>query len=201
MPEPILDSPPTPTVRLRWLKVLAQRWPTLVALGMAVLSWGIDTVTAGQLLPLLPLVYVLATVIRRRAMSWPILIVVFLGFVLLEFQDAVDPVAVVLATAGAVTVAGLIWPSSRLEMVTQAVGLLVFAGVAVLGLMTAPEVARWVLAAGWVGHGLWDLVHLRRNAWSVAPTLSGAVCSMSSWGPSCWCRGEACGLSTLHGSR
>jgi hypothetical protein len=164
MPQHVVDSPPTPTVRRPWIRALARRWPTLLALGMAALSWGIDTVTAGQLLPLLPLVYVLATVIRRRAMSWPILIVVFVGFVLLESQDVVDPVTVVVATAGAATVAGLIRSTGRLEMVAQAIGLIIFAGLAVLGLMTAPEVARWVLAAGWVTHGLWDLVHLRRNA-------------------------------------
>ena len=164
MPEHTLDSPPTPTVRLPWIKALARRWPTLVALGMTVLSWGIDTVTAGQLLPLLPLVYVFATLIRRRAMSWPILIVVSLAFVLLESQDVLDPVTVVVATAGTVTVAGLIRSTGRLEMVAQAIGLIIFTGVAMLGLMTAPEVARWVLATGWVAHGLWDLVHLRRNA-------------------------------------
>ena len=32
------------------------------------------------------------------------------------------------------------------------------------GLTVAPEVARYVLAAGWFGHGVWDLVHLRRDA-------------------------------------
>ena len=164
MLELTVDSPPTPTARLPWIKALARRWPTLVALGMAVLSWGIDTVTAGQLLPLLPLVYVFATLIRRRAMSWPILIVVSLGFVLLKSQDVVDPVTVVVATAGAITVVGLIRSAGRLEMVSQAIGLIIFTGVAMLGLMTAPEVARWVLATGWVAHGLWDLVHLRRNA-------------------------------------
>ena len=164
MPKHILDSPPTPTVRLPSFKALARRWPTLVAVGMAVLSWGIDTVTAGQLLPLLPLVYVLVTTIRRRAMSWPTLIVVTLGFVLLRSQDVVDPATVIVATAGAITVAGLIRSTGSLEMVVQATGLIIFTGLAVLGLMTAPEVARWVLAAGWVGHGLWDLAHLRRNA-------------------------------------
>ena len=164
MPKHILDSPPTPTVRLPSFKAWARRWPTLVAVGMAVLSWGIDTVTAGQLLPLLPLVYVLVTTIRRRAMSWPTLIVVTLGFVLLRSQDVVDPATVIVATAGAITVAGLIRSTGSLEMVVQATGLIIFTGLAVLGLMTAPEVARWVLAAGWVGHGLWDLAHLRRNA-------------------------------------
>jgi len=164
MPQHIVDSPPTPTVLLASSKALARRWPTLVALGMAVLSWGIDTVTAGQLLPLLPLVYVLATVVRRRALSWPILIVSILGFALLGSQNLVGPVTVLMATAVAITVAGLIRPTGRLEMVVQAIGLIIFTGVAVLGLVTAPEVARWVLAAGWVAHGLWDLVHLRRNA-------------------------------------
>ena len=33
-----------------------------------------------------------------------------------------------------------------------------------LGLTAAPDVARYVLAAGWLGHGVWDLVHLRRRA-------------------------------------
>ena len=48
-------------------------------------------------------------------------------------------------------------------MLVQFGGLVLFGGLALIGLSVAPEIARYVLAAGWLGHGVWDLVHLRRD--------------------------------------
>lgn len=39
-------------------------------------------------------------------------------------------------------------------------GLLGFGALALSGLVIDPEVGRYLVAAGWLFHGVWDLVHL-----------------------------------------
>jgi hypothetical protein len=147
------------------LQALFRRWwPTLLALAMFAAIWGTDVLTAAEILPLLPFLYVIAAVVRRRGASWIILAAGLLGYQALGLQHAVDPTVVIVAVSAAVTLTGLLRPSGRGELLLQAGGMVVFTGLAVLGLTVAPEIARYVIAAGWLGHGLWDLVHLRRGA-------------------------------------
>jgi len=107
---------------------LGRWWPTLLAVAMSVASWGIDTFTAGQVLPLLPLLYVVAAVIRRRGASWLILVVSLLGYLALGRQGAVDPTVVMAAVAAAVTLTGLIRRAGRGELLLQAGGMVLFTG-------------------------------------------------------------------------
>ena len=143
---------------------LLRRWPTALALGLELVSWGIGPERAGQILPLLPSLYVIVAVIRRRGASWPILLASIALLLLLQRQSLVNPTVAILALATAVVVVGMFRRSGRSELLVQTGGLLLFGGLALVGLTVAPEAARYVLAAGWFGHGLWDLVHLRRNA-------------------------------------
>ena len=143
----------------------ARWWPTLLALALTTATWGISTATAGKVLPLLPFLYVVAAVVQRRSATWPILGVCLLGWLALRQQDVVDPTAVVVAVAAAITLGGLLMRrSGRQELLLQAAGMVAFTAVALIGLSVAPEIARYVLAAGWLAHGLWDLWHLRREA-------------------------------------
>lgn len=145
----------------------ASWWPSLLAIAMAGLSWGVDTVTAGQLLPLLPLLYVVAAVVRRRRASWPLLVCAFLLFAALGLQDLVDPALAMVAISAGVAVTGLLRlpaRSDRVELMVQAAAMAAFSVVALLALASGPDVARYLLAAGWLGHGVWDLAHLRRGA-------------------------------------
>lgn len=43
----------------------------------------------------------------------------------------------------------------------QSAGLLVFGLLAVLAIAAAPELGRYVVAAGWAGHAVWDYFHHR----------------------------------------
>jgi hypothetical protein len=56
----------------------------------------------------------------------------------------------------------------------QAAGVVVFGALAVAGLAVDPEVGRWLVAAGWFCHGLWDLAHLtlERLKGVVAPSFA-----------------------------
>lgn len=145
-------------------RFLLRRWPTALAIGLEVLSWGIGTVRAGQILPLLPALYVIVAVLRRRWASWPVLVTSFVLLVGLQLQTVVQPTIVILALATAVALVGLRRHSGRAELGLQLAGLVLFGGLALVGLTVAPGVAPYILAAAWLGHGVWDLVHLRRDA-------------------------------------
>ena len=158
-------SPALAPSRSRTLgRFLLRRWPTALAIALEVVSWGIGTLRAGQILPLLPALYVVVAVLRRRRATWPVLVVAFGLLVLLQLQTLVEPTVAILALATAVALVGLRRRAVRGEVGLQLAGLVLFGGLALVGLTVAPEAARYVLAAGWLGHGIWDLVHLRRDA-------------------------------------
>jgi hypothetical protein len=133
---------------------------------MSVLTWGIDAAGAGQALPVLPLAYVIMATIRRRHLTWPVVIVCLVGVVLLDLQQVVDPALLMTAVASAVALVGLIGGRGdhRREVILQSVSLVIFSGLALIALYLAPAAAVYLLAAGWIGHGVWDVIHLRRNA-------------------------------------
>ena len=143
---------------------LLRRWPTALAIALELVSWGIGLVRAGQILPLLPALYVIVAVLRRRGASWPVLVASIGLLFLLQLQSWINPTVAILALASAIAVAGLFRRPGRGELLVQTGGLALFGGLALIGLTVTPEAARYVLAAGWFGHGVWDLVHLRRNA-------------------------------------
>lgn len=159
--EPTTLVAPRPRSPIRFL---LRRWPTALAIALEVVSWGIGAVRAGQILPLLPALYVVVAVLRRRGASWPVLVASFGLLVLLQLQTVVEPTVAILALATAVALVGLRRRPGRAELRVQLAGLALFSGLALVGLTVAPETARYVLAAGWLGHGIWDLVHLRRDA-------------------------------------
>lgn len=147
----------------RPIRALLRRWPLFLAVACAAVSWGLDVVTAGHLLPVLPLLYVIMATIRLRRATWIVLIVAALGFMLLSAQSWIDPTVAILSVAGGMALTGLLPRTGRREVLIQVVGLIIFAAVAVIGLTVAPEIGRLVLAAGWFSHGAWDLWHLRRD--------------------------------------
>lgn len=56
----------------------------------------------------------------------------------------------------------------------QSAGAVLFCGLAVAGLVADPELGRYLVAAGRLCHGVWDLVHLRlrRLDGLVSPTFA-----------------------------
>jgi hypothetical protein len=43
----------------------------------------------------------------------------------------------------------------------HALGMLGFGALALAGLVVDPDLGRYLVAAGWFGHGIWDFVHWR----------------------------------------
>jgi hypothetical protein len=85
----------------------------------------------------------------------------------LRIMDVVAP-ATVLVTVG---LALLVWsatsrhphrhpPGSDLRKV-QALGMVGFVAMALTAMAVDPDLGRYVVAAGWFLHGVWDFVHLK----------------------------------------
>ncbi|TDC98415.1 hypothetical protein [Actinomadura sp. 7K507] len=143
-------------------------WPMALAVAMSAATWGgsgtDDGVTSlASALSLLPLLYLLVETFQWRRATWGVLAAGLVGFTVLEAADVVEPAAVVAGVALAVLVwggvKGRLFRSGVLQ--AQALGMIGFGAVALIGLVAAPDAGRYIVAAGWFAHGLWDLVHLK----------------------------------------
>nr|WP_055502373.1 hypothetical protein [Nonomuraea pusilla] len=155
----------------RFLAVAARRWPAALAVASAVLTADAAGSTRGvaalaEVLLLLPLLYLVMAKLRRPGLSWLVLAALVVPFVASRALDALAPVAVVAVVAPAVLIWGLLDGQLRRPgpLRVQAVAMAGFAAFAAAGLVLDPTVGRYVLAAGWLLHGVWDFVHLRRES-------------------------------------
>jgi hypothetical protein len=159
----------TTSVRRSWTGWLKNAWPVALALGMAALSFGGSQSAEGLAglsgaLMLLPLEYLVVAKLRRRQASWPVLVVLITPFIVLRALDLIAPSTVYTA---AVALAVLVWGAvdGRLRRPdpfrVQALGMLGFGAIALAGLAVDPDLGRYLVAAGWFGHGIWDFVHLK----------------------------------------
>lgn len=150
--------------------LLARRWPTALAVAASLPGLtdpigpdGVRTLAAAMLM--LPLWYVVVGAVGRRSWTWPVLIVVIALFVLLQMQDRVEPVVVLASIA----LAGVLWGTvqgrlGRPSFLLQVSGLVAFGALAVTGLLVPYDLGRYVVAAGWFAHGLWDFAHHRADS-------------------------------------
>ncbi|MFI0485392.1 hypothetical protein [Actinomadura sp. 9N215] len=155
--------------RLRPAVTTAARrfWPAALAAAMAVPNLGgggTEQVTSlARALCLLPLLYLVVETFQWRRGSWAVLAVLIASFTVLEAVDVADPAAV----AAAVALAVLVWGAVKGRMFrskplqAQALGMIGFGAVALIGLVIDTDAGRYIVAAGWFAHGLWDLVHLK----------------------------------------
>ena len=116
-----------------------------------------------EVLLLLPLLYLVVAKLRRRQASWPVLVVGITPFIALRALDLIAPAAVFSAVALIVLLWGAIDGQLRRPdpFRVQALGMLGFGAVALAGLAVDPDLGRYLVAAGWFGHGIWDFVHLK----------------------------------------
>lgn len=165
--EPQRVGPDAPRARRTWTGVL-ERWPTALAVGMTAASLGggeTDSTVEGfgEALPLLALGYLVLAKMQRRQASWPVLLTGLATMTALRALDVVSPVTVWVAAALLVliwsVIDGHLHDSGTLRV--QTLGMAGFTGLAIAGLAIDPDLGRYLVAAGWFLHGLWDFVHLR----------------------------------------
>lgn len=152
----------------RWAAAIGRRWPTLLALAVSAATWaggGSDesVIGVGQVLPQLPLLYLIVCKIHRPRASWPVLIAGITATFVLRAADLIDPATVAVAIALIVllwaAVDGHLRADGLLQL--QAIGMIGFGALALTGLALEPEVGRYLIAVGWLLHGAWDFLHLR----------------------------------------
>jgi hypothetical protein len=165
---PVPPMASTTTARRSWTRWLIQRWPTAVALGMAALTFGgseTDEAVANfaEALPLLPLLYLAVAKLRRRQATWPVFVVLITPFTVLRALDVIAPSAFPAAVALIVLIWGAIDGQLRRPgaFTAQALGMVGFGALALVGLIVDPNLGRYLVAAGWLLHGVWDFVHLK----------------------------------------
>jgi hypothetical protein len=147
---------------------LKDRWPTGLALAMSALSLGGSeseeaVASLSATLLLLPLLYLVVAKLRRRQATWPGLVVGLASVVALRALDVIAPAAVYSAVALIVLVWGAVDGQLRRPdpFRVQALGMLGFGALALAGLVVDPDLGRYLVAAGWFLHGVWDVVHLK----------------------------------------
>ncbi|TDD71621.1 hypothetical protein E1262_05635 [Jiangella aurantiaca] len=158
----------TSTAPAPWYARIAARWPTALALTMSALTLGGSATVDGmrafaEILPILPLLYVIVAKLENRRATWPTLIISLAGVVVLRGFDLLSPAIAIWAFALVVLVWSAVDGQLRRDGTFQleAVGMLGFGALGLAGLVLDPDVGRYLVAAGWFLHGVWDFVHLK----------------------------------------
>ncbi|WP_138758579.1 hypothetical protein [Modestobacter altitudinis] len=141
---------------------LAHRWPTALALFVAavVLSDVEDGTEGALVLIVTGTLYLVMAVLARPQTTWPVLLAVLVGVVALKRAGAAGA-GVVFGLVAVVAVVGVVrgslhWPRLPALQVPAAA---LFAGGGALAADVNPRVAGYAVAAGLIGHALWDVYH------------------------------------------
>ncbi|MUN63460.1 hypothetical protein GMA12_09955 [Kocuria sediminis] len=163
-------TPTAPASRL--VRALARRWPTILGVAFAAFNLATDdpnSITAVLLvLVLATTAYVVIAALVRPGWSWPVLGVLVAAVVtarLVSSGPVLELAAMTAVAVGAVAVGAARGAFSRPGpwrwQPFAAVG---FMALGLGALWLAPEAGRVLIAAGLIGHGVWDVVHWRRHA-------------------------------------
>jgi hypothetical protein len=157
----------TTTVHRPWTPVL-QRWPTALALGMTALTFGGSESAEGvtslaDALLLLQLGYLVVAKLQRRQASWPMIAAGFAFIIALRVLEVIAPAAALSAVALLVLVWGAVDGQLRRPGAfrVQALGMVGFGALALAGLVVDPELGRYLVAAGFFAHGVWDFIYFK----------------------------------------
>jgi len=145
-----------------WLK---GRWPTALAVALAAgFSTGSDLPEdAAQFLFVLPLEYVVVARFGSQRATWPVIGVLATVTAALAVSGVAAPPAVASVVALLVlvwsAVDGLLLRSDAFRV--QTLGMLAFGALGLAALAVNEDLGRYLVAAGWCLHGVWDFVHLK----------------------------------------
>lgn len=117
----------------------------------------------GEALFLLPLPYLVGAHLQRRDAAWPVLVIGIATIVVLRILDVIAP-SILLVSAALValllsTLSGRLRASGTVRI--QALGMVGLVVLGLLALAISPDFGVYLVATGWLFHGIWDFVHLR----------------------------------------
>jgi hypothetical protein len=147
---------------------LKGRWPTWLAVALALLTAGDDPDSwtgLSEALLLFALGYLVAAVLQQRQATWLIASLAIGALAALRLQDWADPSLVLLVAALALVLwavgRGQLWPPGAVMLETA--GMVGFAAIALAAMSLSYELGGYLLAAGWFGHAAWDFAHYRAD--------------------------------------
>jgi hypothetical protein len=165
------DVPPSPVASVP--SRILDRWPMLIGI-VAVALIAVDGAEGtDQAEPLVAaaLIYLAVAVLGKPSAAWPLLagalVVIFATQA--AFGDDVDPVWVLLGLSVPLLVYGLWSKSARSYQgfPPQAIAMVGFGVATALALGVSEDVGAYLLAAGLIGHALWDAHLFRADKWVV----------------------------------
>ncbi|WFE25301.1 hypothetical protein O7623_18040 [Solwaraspora sp. WMMD791] len=156
---------------------LLHRWPSLLGVGCAVLvlATGAQRAVLAIVLGVAAFCYLTAAATGRRWMAWVgvgvgSLVVAASEVAGLPWWAGLGVVAVALVAAG--LLAGV----PRVPLTAQTLALLGYGGLAVAAVLVAPAAGMVLAGLALAGHGIWDVVHYRRDR--VVPRSLAEFCVM-----------------------
>lgn len=161
-----MNTTSEPTETTSPLAAVLARWPSLVGLAalIATSAGGVDAHVTATVIMIAALSYLAAAAVGRPAAAW---IAIPAGVVLVAvgMLTALDAVLLLIAAAVGLVIFGLIRRphSGRAELGLQAAGFVGFTGLGLVAMMVGPVPAAHLAALAAIGHGVWDVLHHRRN--------------------------------------
>jgi hypothetical protein len=162
------------------LAALARRWPVVVGLLAAVavvLTGGEEAGDLAMVIVIAASCYVAAAAFSRPWMAWVWVAAASALVVVARLLD-LSPVLVNGVAAVALLVVGVLRGVARPALGRQTVGLVVYGLLALLALALPPGPGLALAAVTLIGHGAWDLWHLRRHRDQVSPSLAEACVAL-----------------------
>ncbi|WP_212820004.1 hypothetical protein [Polymorphospora rubra] len=147
----------------RW-SALAHRWPSVVGLAAAtlVLANGANRETLATIVSVAALCYLGAAAFDRPWVAWAGVGGASVVVVVSELAGLPWWVGIAVV-AGVLVVVGLVGRVPRPALTAQTLALLGYGGLAVAALHLAPPVGLVLAGVALTAHGIWDVIHYRRN--------------------------------------
>lgn len=168
----VRSCPSSTPLASRFVRTVSRRWPAVLGPALAALQLATDDPqsTSGVLLPLVPATtgYVVIAALVRPGWSWPV-IGALVALVLATRPTSADP-AVGLTGMVAIIVRSIVvglvrgtWARTDLYR-WQPYAAVAFLAISLGALWLSLDAGRVQVAAGLIGHAVWDFVHWRRHA-------------------------------------
>lgn len=152
--------------RRRWIDFLKHRWPTLLAIAFAVLV-AFDLEDGSDLhflLFILALGYLAAAALNRPWTPWAVLVLSIPAVVAMRALGIEPAVGLLVATLIFLVLG---FARSRVQapwgMPLQTASMFAFGALGLAALFVDPDLGGYLVAAGLIGHGVWDVVHYWAN--------------------------------------
>jgi hypothetical protein len=157
-----------PDTPARALKGRLRRWPTVAGIGMAGFI-ALDLSSGADLAAVLAasgVVYLGAAALKNPAKTWPVFWGTFAIMTVTSVLDTrLDPTWVLLGLAGVLLgyglLSGAVRPTGGLPL--QALAMAGFGTVAAVTMLVSGDLGAYLVAAGLLGHAMWDVYHHRTN--------------------------------------